>query len=126
MVRISRVAEDLALDPLVRQRLATLMRVGAWGWSDTGRAAFAALSNGDATGRMRALRGIVEDAVRFADGAQGDRAEVRLAAAGLRFQSLRASGRSAHEAWRTTAHWLGLPSDPDLHERFPEAFESAS
>lgn len=126
VVRISRVAEDLALDPLVRQRLATLMRVGAWGWSDAGRAAFAALSNGDATGRMRALRGIVEDAVRFADGAQGDRAEVRLAAAGLRFQSLRASGRSAHEAWRTTAHWLGLPSDPDLHERFPEAFESAS
>lgn len=125
-VRIARVAEDLALDPLVRQRLSTLMRVGAWAWSDAGRAAFAALTVGDATGDMRALQAIVEDAVRFADGASVDRAEVRLAAAGLRFQSLRASGRSAHEAWRTTAHWLGLPSDPDLHERFPEAFESAS
>jgi hypothetical protein len=74
---------------------------------------------------MRRLCGLLERALDVAEGRlEGDRIE-RLIAAGLRFQSLRTGGRSAYEAWRTTAEWLGLITDPDLRDGFPEAFETA-
>jgi hypothetical protein len=46
-----------------------------------------------------------------------------LASAGLRYQSLRTAGRSAFEAWRTTAAWLGVHAHPAIREHFPEALE---
>ena len=47
-----------------------------------------------------------------------------LTAAGLRYQMLRLAGRSAYEAWRTAAGWLGMHADPLLRSRFPEATET--
>ncbi|MCE9627398.1 MAG: response regulator transcription factor [Candidatus Eisenbacteria bacterium] len=123
--RLWPLAERAELSDAGRAQLALAWEIGPWGWIDAGREALAAFAEGDPTPRMRQLCELMARAAEVAEGRiEGDRGE-RLVAAGLRFQALRLGGRSAYEAWRTTAEWLGIIVDPDLREGFPEAFESA-
>lgn len=123
--RLWPLAERSGLSESDRALLALAWEIGPWGWSEAGREALAAFAEGDPTPRLKRLCEALLRASEVAEGRiEGERAE-RWIAAGLRFQSLRLGGRSAYEAWRTTAEWLGITADPDLREGFPEAFESA-
>lgn len=121
--RLLSVAEHGALEPAQRAALGAVIELGPWAWSETGRAALAGLAASDTTPRVQQLCGLFDRARAVADGMEEGDLLTRLAAAGLRYQSLRMAGRSRFEAWRTTAMWLGVLADPELGARFPEAFE---
>lgn len=122
--RLLGVAEHGDLEPAQRAALGAVLELGPWAWSEAGRAALAGLAASDTTPRVQQLCGLFDRARAVADGTEEGDLLTRLAAAGLRYQSLRMAGRSRFEAWRTTAMWLGVLSDPALSARFPEAFEA--
>jgi hypothetical protein len=96
-------------------------------WSEPGRAAIDALAGTDPSPRISGLRELLFDAQTCARGEPGAGEDplAWLAAAGLRYESLRLAGRSEYESWRTTAGWLGVVARPDLRDHFPEALEPA-
>lgn len=123
--RLLPLAERWSMPSQARAQLSLAWEMGPWVWSETGRVALERYADGDPTTRLIRLADRVTRALEVAEGrSEGDRVE-RLLAAGLRYQSLRQGGRSAYEAWRTTADWLGIALDPELRDRFPEAFEPA-
>jgi DNA-binding response OmpR family regulator len=122
--RLLGVAEHGELEPAQRAALGAVLELGPWAWSDAGRSALAGLALTDPTPRVQQLCTLFDRARAVADGMEEGDLLTRLAAAGLRYQSLRMAGRSRFEAWRTTAMWLGVLADPALSARFPEAFEA--
>lgn len=125
--RLSPIAEGLPVEPGERALLELSLRLGPWAWTAAGRSALGGLAEADPTRRMPRLRQLLRDAERCAAGeAPADAGLVAwLVAAGLRFQTLRLSGRSAFESWSTAAAWIGLHAHPELRDRFPEAIENA-
>ena len=123
--RLLGVAEHRDLEPASRAVLGAVLELGPWAWSEAGRRSLSGLVESDATPRMQRLWTLCDRARAVADGEEAGDLLTRLAAAGLRYQSLRLAGRSRYEAWRTTAMWLGVMTDPELRERFPEAVEPA-
>jgi hypothetical protein len=81
---------------------------------------------GDGLSReLKRVRELAIDADGCAQGAPGADEDTLplLAAAGLRYQVLRLSGRSAFESWRTSASWMGVQGHPAFRGAFPEALE---
>jgi hypothetical protein len=117
--RLLGVAEHRDLEPASRAVLGAVLELGPWAWSEAGRRSLSGLVESDATPRMQRLWTLCDRARAVADGEEAGDLLTRLAAAGLRYQSLRLAGRSRYEAWRTTAMWLGVMTDPELRERFP-------
>ena len=126
-VRLSSVANDLHVGPTERALLDLALRLGPWAWTASGRRAIAGLADADPTRRLSRLSELLHDAEGCAGGESAAHADLVawLAAAGLRYQALRVSGRSAFESWCTAATWLGVQSHPELRDRFPEAIEPA-
>ena len=124
--RILPLAARLVLAGDELAALARVLDLGPWAWSEAGSAALAELAGEDASRRCRNVRDLAVRAEACANGepGTGDAAEV-LAAAGVRYQTLRLAGRSAFESWRTTAAWLGAQAHPALRDAFPEAIEPA-
>lgn len=130
-LRAAAAAESAArLIPLVhaitdrteeRERVARALSLGPWAWSERGRAAMHALAGDRPTRRMTALLELLDRAAAWAD-PDADRL-AQLVAVGLRYQTLRLSGRSAFESWRTSGTWIGAASDPQLRTAFPELLE---
>jgi DNA-binding response OmpR family regulator len=127
LARLSPIADALQVETGERALLELSLRLGPWAWTAAGRAALDGLAEADPTRRMPRLRELLRDAERCAAGEPpADAGLVAwLVAAGLRFQVLRLSGRSAFESWSTAAAWLGIASHPELRDRFPEAIEKA-
>ena len=126
--RLSPVADAVRVSPAERALLALALRLGPWAWTASGRTALAGLAAADPTRRLVRLRDLLLDSERCAEGEPGTSVHVLawLAAAGLRYQALRVSGRSAFESWSTAATWLGVQAHPELRDRFPEAIERAN
>jgi hypothetical protein len=103
-----------------------VLDLGPWAWSDAGRAALTRLAGEEPSGELRRLRDLASDAEACSRGdlVGGEDALPLLAAAGLRYQSLRLSGRSEFESWRTSASWLGVQGHPALRGAFPETVEN--
>lgn len=127
LTRLQGAATAIALVPADRDLLARALSLGPWAWGETGRAAIATLVGDDAPRRLRLLRELLLNAEACASGEPGASEDVLalLVAAGLRYQSLRLTGRSAFESWRTAGNWLGVHADPALRASFPEAIEPA-
>lgn len=125
--RLSPVARAQGLGDRECARLEHALGLGPWVWSEPGRAALDALAGSDPSPRLSRLRELMLDAEACARGEReaSEDALAWLAAAGLRYESLRLAGRSTYESWRTTAGWLGVSSRPDMREHFPEALEAA-
>jgi DNA-binding response OmpR family regulator len=123
--RLLEIAVRLGVPAAERTVLTRLLDLGPWAWSDAGRAALAVLAGEEPSGELRRLRELVSDAEAWSRGdlVGGDDALPLLAAAGLRYQSLRLSGRSEFESWRTSASWLGVQGHPALRGAFPETAE---
>lgn len=126
LARLSPIADALQVEPGERARLELALRLGPWAWTTSGRTALACLAEADPTRRLPRLRELLRDAESCAAGEpSADSGLVAwLVAAGLRFQVLRLSGRSAFESWATSAAWIGIQSHPELRDRFPEAIEA--
>jgi hypothetical protein len=124
--RVLPLASRLAVEPADLGLLARVLDLGPWAWSETGRAALSELSGDDATHRCRRLRELVLRAESCASGEPGASEDLLavLAAAALRFQVLRATGRSAFESWRTAITWIGASAHAVLGDDFPEAVEA--
>ncbi len=123
--RLLPAAAAIALAPGDRDLLARALSLGPWVWGEAGRAAIAGLVGDDPTRRLRLLRELLLNAEACAAGEPGAAEDVLalLVAAGLRYQALRLTGRSAFESWRTAGTWLGVHADPVLRASFPEAIE---
>lgn len=126
--RIAPLADTLQLVTRERTLLHLALRIGPWAWSASGRAALGGLAEADPTHRLARLRDILGEAERCASGERTASADLVawLAAAGIRYQALRISGRSTFESWSTAATWLGVQAHPELRDRFPETFERAN
>ncbi len=123
--RLVPVARAQSLGVRECERLEHVLALGPWAWSEPGRAALVMLAGSDPSPhitRMGELLGDAEACARGDHDATED-ALAWLAAAGLRYESLRLAGRSEFESWRTTAGWLGVSARPGLREHFPEALE---
>ncbi len=114
----------LSLGAMDRALLNLALRLGPWAWTAAGHLAVDGLAESDPTRRLVRLRDMLRDAEECASGDPPMTADLVawLAATGLRYQSLRLSGRSTFESWSTAATWLGVQSRPELRDRFPEAF----
>ena len=125
--RLLPVARSQGLGERECARLDHVLGLGPWAWSGPGRAALDGLAVADPSPRLARLRDLLRDAHTCARGEPeaGEDPLAWLAAAGLRYESLRLAGRSAYESWRTTAGWLGVATRPGLREHFPEALESS-
>jgi hypothetical protein len=125
--RLLALAARLDVADADRAALARVLGLGPWAWSDAGRAAIAQLAGEGPASDLRRMRELVIDADECSRGEPGasDDALPLLAAAGLRYQALRISGRSAFESWRTAASWLGVQGHASLRGEFPEALEPA-
>ena len=123
--RVLPIASRMGLGAADLGVLARGLDLGPWAWGEPGRAALADLAGDDATHRCRQLRDLLRDAEACAagEGSPDDDALTVLAATGLRYQTLRLSGRSAFESWRTAIAWLGAHGHPALREGFPELTE---
>ena len=101
--------------------------LGAWGWSDEGRRALAALEDRDPTHRVRSLRELVGDGESLAlpDGAScAERHATLVTGACVRYAVARASGRSPIESWSTSMSWAGANLDRDVREAMERTFAS--
>ena len=125
--RLLALAARLDVPSSDRAALARVLELGPWAWSDAGRAAIAQLAGDGPSSELRRMRELVIDADDCSRGQSGASADALplLAAAGLRYQALRISGRSAFESWRTAASWLGVQGHASLRGEFPEALEPA-
>lgn len=125
--RLLPLAAAMGVSDRERQCLARALECGPCVWEGPGREGLERLASADPTRRLARLGELLDDAAACARGEAGccDDTLAWLASAGLRYQSLRAAGRSAHESWRTTATWLGAHASPPFREHFPEALESA-
>lgn len=125
--RLTAAAQLLGAPESDRQLLERALELGPWGWSEAGCSALAAFAASDPTRRVQRLCDLLSRARACAaqESGAGEDVLALLAAAGLRYQSLRLSGRSAFESWRTSAAWLGVHADPQLRDSFPEAIEPA-
>ena len=125
--RLLALAARLDVPAADRSALARVLELGPWAWSDAGRAAIGHLAGEGPSSELRRMRELVIDADDCSRGESGasEDALPLLAAAGLRYQALRVSGRSAFESWRTAASWLGVQSHASLRGEFPEALEPA-
>jgi DNA-binding response OmpR family regulator len=125
--RLLALAARLDAPAADRAALARVLELGPWAWSDAGRAAIAQLAGEGPSGELRRMRELVNDADECSRGEPGasEDALPLLAAAGLRYQALRISGRSGFESWRTAASWLGVQGHASLRGEFPEALEPA-
>jgi DNA-binding response OmpR family regulator len=123
--RLVRVARVQGLNERECARLELVLGFGPWVWSEAGRVTLAALAAADPSARFSRLRQLLLDAHTCARGEPdaGEDELAWLAAAGLRYESLRLAGRSEFESWRTTAGWLGVATRPGLRTHFPEALE---
>ena len=126
-VRLTAASQSLGAPESDRQLLERALELGPWAWSDAGSAALAAFAASDPTRRVQRLCDLLARARGCAahESGAGEDVLAMLVAAGLRYQSLRMSGRSAFESWRTAAAWLGVSADPQLRDSFPEAVEPA-
>jgi len=126
-MRLLPLASRLGLPPAELAVLERLLDLGPWVWADAGRAVLADLSREDASHRCRSLRSLAlrAEACALGEPCADDDATAMLAAAGLRYQSLRLSGRSAFESWRTAVTWLGGQCHPAFRDAFPETVEPA-
>ena len=125
--RLLALATKLGVSPVDEAVLTRSLDLGPWAWSDAGRAALTELAGEGFSSEMKRVRELVVDAEacsRSEPGAADDTLPL-LAAAGLRYQVLRISGRSAFESWRTTASWMGVQGHPALRGAFPELLEPA-
>jgi len=125
--RLLALAGQLGVPAADRAALVRVLDLGPWAWSDAGRTALSELAGDEPSGALRRVRALVLDAEECSRGESGagEDALPLLAAAGLRYQALRISGRSAFESWRTSANWLGVQGHPVLRDAFPEAAEPA-
>ncbi|MEQ1833434.1 MAG: response regulator [Candidatus Eisenbacteria bacterium] len=125
LARLLAVARELDVTGSELQLLERALELGPWCWSEDGRAALGAFASSDPTRRVQRLCDLLARAHGCAaqEPDAGEDALALLTAAGLRYQTLRLSGRSPYEAWRTAASWLGMHADPVLRARFPEATE---
>jgi DNA-binding response OmpR family regulator len=121
--RLLSLAARLGMAPADRARLARVLELGPWAWSEAGREALAELAGDGLSCELAQLRELVLSARQCAIGEPGAFEDTlpMLAATGLRYQALRLTGRSAFESWRTTATWLGAHAHPCLRGEFPEA-----
>lgn len=124
--RLLGAARELDVPESDLHLLERALELGPWAWSEDGRSALAAFAASDPTRRVQRLCDLLarahDRATQELDA--GDDVLALLTAAGLRYQMLRLAGRSAYEAWRTAAGWLGMHADPLLRSRFPEATET--
>jgi DNA-binding response OmpR family regulator len=125
--RLLALAERLGVSAADEAVLVRALDLGPWVWSDAGRAALDDLVGDGLSSELRRVRELVIDADGCARGEPGadDDTLPMLAAAGLRYQVLRLSGRSAFESWRTSGSWMGVQGHPALRGAFPEAVEPA-
>jgi len=125
--RLLALAARLGVSSADETVLARALDLGPWAWSDAGREALVELEGEGLSSDLKRVRELVMDAEACSRGEPGaaDDTLPLLAAAGLRYQVLRLSGRSAFESWRTSASWMGVQSHPALRGAFPEATEPA-
>ena len=123
--RLLAIATRLGVPAADRAVLVRALELGPWAWTDAGRAVLAEIAGDGISSELRRVRELVADAETCSRGEPGVDEDTLplIAAAGLRFQTLRLSGRSAFESWRTSATWLGVQGHPALRAAFPEAFE---
>lgn len=124
-VRMLALAARLGISIAEGVALARVLDLGPWAWSETGRAALTGLAAVGLSGDLKRVHELVMDAEACSRGEPGADEQLLplLAAAGLRYQILRLSGRSEFESWRTAASWLGVQGHPALSGAFPEALE---
>jgi DNA-binding response OmpR family regulator len=125
--RLLEIAMRLGVPAADRALLTRVLGLGPWAWGDDGREALARLAGEEHASELKRLRELVVDAEACSRGDLGAGQDTLplLAAAGLRYQSLRLSGRSEFESWSTAASWLGVQGHPSLRGAFPE-LENAS
>jgi len=125
--RLLALAAHLGASPADEAVLTRALDLGPWAWSDAGRSALDDLVSDGLSNELKQVRDLVIDADGCARGEPGvdNDSLPLLAAAGLRYQVLRLSGRSAFESWRTAASWMGAQVQPALRGAFPELLEAA-
>jgi DNA-binding response OmpR family regulator len=125
--RLLALATKLGVSPADESVLTRALDLGPWAWSDAGRSALDELLRDGLSSELKRVRDLVIEADGCSRGEPGadDDTLPLLAAAGLRFQVLRLSGRSAFESWRTAAVWMGVQGHPALRGAFPELVEPA-
>jgi DNA-binding response OmpR family regulator len=123
--RLLALAARLGLAARERTALTRVLDLGPWASSEVGRAALTELAVEGCSSRLQRVRALAIDADACSRGEPGADEDLLplLAAAGLRYQGLRLSGRSAFESWRTAASWLGMHGHPALRGAFPEVLE---
>jgi len=123
--RLLVLAARFGVSPADEAVLTRALDLGPWVWTDAGRAALDELVGDGLSRELKRVRELVIDADGCAQGAPGADEDTLplLAAAGLRYQVLRLSGRSAFESWRTSASWMGVQGHPAFRGAFPEALE---
>lgn len=122
---VDRAARALALPARERALVRHAVTLGAWGWSERGRAALDELRRDDPTKRLARLQDLVAAGESLEAGDEApveERRGVMLAGVGVRFATMRASGRSAYESWQTALVWTGAGTEPAVSEALAVAY----
>ncbi len=120
-------ARRLALPPRERALVRHAVSLGAWGWSDRGREVLEELRGDDPTSRLERLQELVargESLEVPPEASAEERRAMLVTAAGVRYATMRASGRSAFESGQTALEWTGVGSDAVVAEALERALDA--
>lgn len=126
---VDRAARAVSLPARERSLVRHAVALGAWGWSERGRTALAELRSDDPTRRLARLQELVgqgESLEVLPEAAAEERRAMLLTAVGVRYATMRASGRSVFESGQTSLVWTGAATDPAVGEALESAFGEAA